>query len=58
MDTTTIRLQPQTIERLRGYKSHPRATDDEALNWVLDQLIKSDEEIIRLNEEIDKLKEA
>jgi len=56
--TTTIRLHPTTIERLRGFKAHPRATDDEALTWVLDKLEEADAEIIRLHKIIDKKKEA
>lgn len=36
-EQTTIRVNKSTLKRLRGYKAHPRATDEEVLVWLLDQ---------------------
>lgn len=35
---TTIRISKQTKKRFRGYAKHVRATDEETLTWILNQL--------------------
>lgn len=39
-ETTTMRVRWVTKKRMRGYARHPRATDEEVLSYVLDQLEK------------------
>lgn len=57
-DTTTIRFQRKTIARLREYKKHPRATDDEVLNQIIDKLVDADKEILKQHDLIVKLHDA
>lgn len=38
MNSTTIQISHETKKRIDGYKKHPRATYDETLNWILDEL--------------------
>jgi len=36
---TSMAIKPSTLLRLRGYKVHPRESDDECLGRLLDKVI-------------------
>lgn len=37
---TTIRITRADKKRFRGYAKHVRATDDEVMTWILNQIEK------------------
>lgn len=46
MASTTIQISHETKKRIDGYKRHPRATYDETIQWILNEIEKLDEEIV------------
>jgi len=57
MNSTTIQISHETKKRIDGYKKHPRATYDETLNWIFDELEESDTELEEANEKFERKKE-
>lgn len=54
---TTIRITKTDKRRFRGYAKHPRQADSEVLKWILDKLNELDQEIVELNQKLERKKE-
>lgn len=57
MASTTIQISQETKKRIDGYKRHPRATMNETVKWILDELEESDTELEEANNKFERKKE-